>query len=909
MSETLVWWVMMQVVGLAALPLCLGLFRRLPDRGYSLSKPFALLGIGYTLWILNIMRIMPNTTGGIVLVLLLFAVASGLLVWRRQEELLSFVRNHLWLIAVTEIVLFLAFITAAYLRSYVADIGGTEKPMDFMFLNTVTRADHFPPEDAWLSGSSVSYYYFGYLLVSVMTRLAGQATSVGFNLGLAMIAAFAVTGAFGLVYNLAAPRERARSAGEPDDEPRSEAEGDSPDPNAVEGAPPATDEGRPLWRPMAFGGVAGMLLAVMGNLGGILEWMAAHGIGSTSFWRWANIREEEPLTAYQSAHWYPDQFWFWWRSTRILDHGVGIHEFPFFSFMLGDLHPHVMSIPFVLLALSAALALLRSDEPLDIVFWLERPFWLVAFAVMLGALAFMNTWDMPTMAFVVVLMATVRNRLIADRWSWGIALDTGLFVLPLFALAMLAYAPFFAGGFTSQASGFTAESGDGSGLFHMLLIWGPFAALVLPYAAWRLARGGTPLTGQAVIGALWPAVFIIMLWAVWDIVAGAFGWLPRLVQPNDAVDDLLTRVGHRGPSWFSALFLSATLTLIVLAFGREIEATKREGERRLSHVFALGLAMTACLLILGTEFFFIQDTFGSRMNTIFKLYYQSWLMLSIVGGFALYEMTTGWSLPRVRASGSPGFAASLGRWSWGEVAVVASSFVAAIVGIALTNDLLGGLVGAVMFAGIAFAISGSAVLTWRATESRSGALSWRGVWAGGAAVVLIAAFVYPLIATYNRTENFNARRAIDGLDSFKRNSPDEHAAIQWLDGQEGQPVIAEALSDSYQDGGRVSASTGLPTILQWPGHQRQWRGTSEPQTGRPEDLERLYTSTNASEVSAIIQKYGIKFVFVGNAEHAKYDPVALAEMGSIFDTAFEQGNVTVYRVKAGSLSAAAGDAQ
>jgi YYY domain-containing protein len=897
MSETLVWWVVTQVVGLAALPLCLSLFQRLPDRGYSLSKPFALLGIGYALWILNVMRIMPNTTGGIVIVLLLFAVASALLYWRRQDELLTWVRSHVWLIIVTEVVLFLTFITAAYLRSYVADIAGTEKPMDFMFLNAVTRSDRFPPEDAWLSGSSVSYYYFGYLLVSVMTRLAGQATSVGFNLGLAMIVAFAVTGAFGLVYNLAAARERTDTT---TDDPEIES-------NSASSEPPPPS--KPLWRPMAFGVAAGWLLAVMGNLGGILEWMAAHGIGSTSFWRWANISESDPLTAYDSTRWYPDQHWFWWGPTRILDHGAGIHEFPFFSFLLGDLHPHVMSIPFVLLALGAALALLRSDEPLDLVFWLERPLWLVALAVMLGALAFMNTWDMPTMAFVVILMALVRNRLIAERWNWGLAIDTGLFVLPLFALALLAYLPFFAGGFTSQASGFTAESGDGSGLFHMLLIWGPFAVLVLPYAAWRLTRGDTPISSQSVVRAVWPAVLIIGLWAVWDIIAGAFGWLPRLVQPNQAVDDLLTRVGNRGPSWFTALFLAVTVSLLVLAFAREIEATKRDGERRLSHVFALGLAMTSCLLILGTEFFFIQDTFSSRMNTIFKLYYQSWIMLSIVGGFALYEMTRGWRVPQLRAPRSLSFEPSLGSWSRGELGVVACTFAAAVLGIALTNDLMGGLIGAITFGGIAFSISGSAILLWRATERRSGALGWRGVWAGSVAVVLMAAFVYPLTATYNRTDNFNAVRAIDGLDYLKRNSPDEYAAIQWLDNQDGQPVIAEALGDDYQEGGRVSASTGLPTILQWPGHQLQWRGTSDPQTGRPEDLERLYTSTDPTEVSAIIQKYGITYVFLGGAERARYTPVSLAEMDELFDPAFQQGDVTVYRVRTGALSAASGEPQ
>ena len=199
MSETLVWWVMVQVVGLAALPLCLALFQRLPDRGYALSKPFALLIAGYIFWILVIIGL-PNTTRAIWFVLALLASGSAYVAWRQREELLAFVRERWSLIVATEVLFFLAFITAAFLRSYVPDFGGTEKPMDLMYLNAVTVSDSFPPVDAWLAGESVSYYYFGYLLVSVITRLSGLAPSIGSNLGLALIVAMTVTAAFGLVY-------------------------------------------------------------------------------------------------------------------------------------------------------------------------------------------------------------------------------------------------------------------------------------------------------------------------------------------------------------------------------------------------------------------------------------------------------------------------------------------------------------------------------------------------------------------------------------------------------------------------------------------------------------------------------------------------------------------------------------
>ena len=791
---------MAQVVGLVALPMCLILFRSLPDRGYALSKPFALLLVGYLFWILNIIGILSNSAGAIRLVLLLLAVGSAYLLWRRRDELVAFVREHWWLIAATEVIFFLALITAAYLRSYVPEITGTEKPMDFMLLNAVTRGEGFPPADPWLAGESVSYYYFGYLLVSIMTRLSGLETAIGFNLGLAMIVALGVTGAFGLVYNLAAPREKRQ-------------------PTST--TAPSGFSTSPLWRPMAFGLVAGLLLAVMGNLEGALEWFAARDLGGDGLWSWIGVNN---LSAYDSTRWFPDQFWFWWRATRILDLGRGIHEFPFFSFLLGDLHPHVMSIPFVLLAVGAALSLLRSEGPLDFVSWLERPLSLVALGLILGALAFLNTWDMPTMAFVVVLIALLRNRMHADRWSWGLALDTLGFVVPLFVVAALAYSPFFFGGFSSQASGFTAEAGAGSGLFHTFLIWGPFAVLVLPYAYWRLASNERPVTPAALLWSLTPAVALVTLWVLWDPLASALGWLPAIIQPNEAAAGLGTRIGERGWNWLTVLVLAGALSLLLLALAREVESSKRSDDERLGHVFALALAATAALLILGSEFIYIQDGFSSRMNTIFKLYYQAWLLLSIAGGFALYELARGWRPPQI---------------------------------------------------------------------------AWRAVWTGGVAVVLLAAFIYPLTATYNRTEGFAVRRTLDGLAYLP---PDERAAIEWLADRPGQPVIAEALGGDYSAGGRVSASTGLPTLLQWPGHELQWRGTSEPQAGRAEDLDRLYTSIDSNEVRSIIRKYGITYVYSGSFERQQYPALSLDRMPDIFEPVFQQGDVTIYRAKVGILS-------
>jgi uncharacterized membrane protein len=580
-----------------------------------------------------------------------------------------------------------------------------------------------------------------------------------------------------------------------------------------------------------------------------------------------------------------------------------------------------MSIPFVLLGLAAALALLRSDEPLDLVVWLERPFWLVAYAIILGGLAFLNTWDMPTMAIVIALATVIRNRLHAGAWSWGLAVDTIGFLVPVYLAAFLAYTPFFFGGFASQAAGFGITTGAGTRPFHLLLIWGVFATIVLPYAFLRIRASGRPLTASA-LWSLAPFVAIVLAWAFWDGLEPLLRHLPDTVAWNKGAGSFGDQLSERGSSWFSALILGGSLAVLSLALYREVD-TAREGEFRTGPTAALLLATVAALLILGAEFIFIVDNFNTRMNTIFKLYYQSWLFLSIASGFVLYELFGSLRVPSVPSREEPAAAPAASRSALapGDLLIGGATLVGAIIGaIAIGGNFLTVCLGIVLFGGLFFVGSAVIILGTSAlapefrTTMGGGIVSWRATWAAATAVVLTAAVVYPVTATWNRTDgcagypfrildNANckdvySRRQIDGLKVLQSSNPSEYNAIQWLLDREGQPGIAEALGDSYSENGRVSASTGLPTPLQWPGHEAQWRGQSDVQAGRPEDLETLYTSTNAEQVRAVIERYGISYVYVGERERQKYPNLVLPTMQDVVRTepAFEDGDVAIYQV-------------
>jgi uncharacterized membrane protein len=126
-------------------------------------------------------------------------------------------------------------------------------------------------------------------------------------------------------------------------------------------------------------------------------------------------------------------------------------------------------------------------------------------------------------------------------------------------------------------------------------------------------------------------------------------------------------------------------------------------------------------------------------------------------------------------------------------------------------------------------------------------------------------------------------------------------------------VIAEAVGNDYTSAGRVAAATGLPSPLQWPGHENQWRGSGDPYAGRQELMDKLYTSTSDDEVRQALQQFGIRFVVLGPADRdvfAQKDPpmeVNLEQHTDLLEPAFpvdgfDEAETKVYRVKASLLS-------
>src|SRR5688572_7647897 len=233
--------------------------------------------------------------------------------------------------------------------------------------------------------------------------------------------------------------------------------------------------------------------------------------------------------------------------------------------------------------------------------------------------------------------------------------------------------------------------------------------------------------------------------------------------------------------------------------------------------FVLLMIALGVLLILGPDFLYLRDNFGYRINTVFKFYYQAWIVLSLAAAYGI---------------------------------------------VVLLQNLRG--VANALFS-IIFAI------------------------------VLVVGLTYPAIGIFSKTNNFRPPfgYTLDDFDRVQRDNPDEAAAILWLrSAPDGVLAEAQIIGGSYTNYGRISVYTGLPAVLGWPGHENQWRDQAL-QGSRLQDLESLYTTSDWTTTQDIINRYDIRYIFVGNLERTTYR-VNEDKFNRFLKPVFQQGNVTIY---------------
>jgi uncharacterized membrane protein len=730
---------------------------------------------------------------------------------------------------------------------------GGEKWMETAFLRAILRSPTFPPHDPWLSGFAISYYYFGYVIIAMVTKLAAAPPAIAFNLGVPTLFALTSTGAFSVVYNLLASggrKERRFAWGVASGRGWEERRG-----------------------ALLVGGLVGpVLVGVMGNLGGLMEVLHARGIGSAAFWKWLDIRNlNGPPPSFAEGSWVPSRFFWWWQSSRVVrdltltgDHQEVIDEFPAFSFILADLHPHVLALPFVLLSIALALnlyLLVRQKEPGrrpgEATEPSHRQPWpwplgadeVLVYSICLGGLGFLNTWDFPIYLLLVVA-AYVVGQLSSGRHLARDCVRRAMLLFGLcLAIGIALYLPFWVS-FQSQAGGVLPNLFNPTRLQQFLVMFGPLVYLAVSFSVGRARAAGVralhvvkwtliAAAGSAVAVALAVGVLVVLASVELLPAEGAAAYLLAWLQGGsipgmEGVENARAVVSHRLISrlanpW-TALGLTGLLVVIVLATLRDVRPSEGSESRSAQGVrqgrpgsavqaFLLLLLATGVILALSVEFVYLQDNFGTRMNTVFKFYFQAWVLLAVVGAYELVTL------------------AHRGR------------------------------VASVVAAGI----------------------------------LIVGGLVYPSLAIPARAAEYGGVTTLDGMVHLAGTHPNDYDAIVWLnENVSGAPVILEAPADrfgAYVYDGRVSAHTGLPTVLGWPGHEHQWRGNYDEQARRESDVATMYSTETllSGDTAHLLDEYDIGYVYVGPLERARYPATGLSKFSAVMDVIYDVGAVTIYR--------------
>ena len=341
------WWEILWIMGLVFMPVTARIFHGFDDKGWMYSKVLAIVICGYAEWILTSLRLIHFTTLSCIVITVLcgvISIAYGM--HGKQKEIFPWKQAKL--IYREEIIFFTVFLLWTYMAGFHPAAHGTEKYMDFGFMKSMMRSTTLPSEDMWYAGKAFNYYYGGQYFAVFLTKLTGTKVEITYNLMRTMIAAFAFVLPFSLVRQMLKDKLGKR------------------------GRAWITD----------FGGIlAGLSVSMSGNL---------HYIIYGKIFTLLGIRED---------YWFPSTTRFIGFDPPVTGDET-IHEFPSYSFVLGDLHAHVINVFFVLAVLGILYAWIKRNSGKS---WKQKEIFLLG--LFLGIFLFSNTWDF--MIYYVVICGTL----------------------------------------------------------------------------------------------------------------------------------------------------------------------------------------------------------------------------------------------------------------------------------------------------------------------------------------------------------------------------------------------------------------------------------------------------------------------------------------------------------------------
>jgi YYY domain-containing protein len=800
----LVWYLFIFVLGLFAYPITRLALPGLKQYAYPLSRVVGLILLAWISWMSGSVGV-PYTRASISVAVVLIAVAGVSLWSKRREEFKDDWSANRRFFVLAEIVFLSFFLIDLLIRLGNSDMWhpskGGERPMDFSYFNAVLRSTSFPPYDPWYAGGYINYYYYGFVLAGTPVKLLGIVPSIAYNFILPTWFALVAIGAFVVGYSVVEGRKGADQ----------------------------NDERPDLFDVRLVAGLSASFMTILlGNLGTIqavfnaLQRISAPGglvpadANFVQRWGWAfqgvwKMFTEQALLPLGRGEWY-------WNPSRVIPPGPGneITEFPLFTFLYSDLHAHMLVMPLVLFIIAWAFSFVRSRGKLIIGEWIAV---LGIGALAIGALKPTNTWDLYTyfllaaiaMAYTLYTNFEWKGYFNLPAWLGKTIVVIGLIGL-LYILGSLFYLPFsqwFGQAYNSVAY-WEASRTPFSSYFTQ---WGLFLFIITTWLAWETREwmAATPVSHLSRLGkyVLWIEIALAILIAMLLFFA---------------VEGV--KIG------FLALPLAFWAAILILR--PDQPDTKR---------FIFFLIGTALVITIAVELISLVGDIG-RMNTIFKLYLQAWMMFAVSAAAALGYLLNVFPFWRL-------------RWR------------------------------TIFQTGLYLLLAGAFMFTLTATSDK------------------IADRM--TVDAPHSLDGMNYMNYSELWDGQVMDLSQDYRAIRWLqDNVEGSPVIVEANCSEYRWCTRMTIYTGLPGVVGWNWHQRQQRGIFSNQVqDRVNEVGTFYSTTDILAARAFLAKYDVKYIIVGQLERNIYPlvegvPDGLAKFEEFDDMywheVYKDESTTIYEV-------------
>lgn len=512
------WWTIITLMGIIFLPLTSRFFNSFFDKGYIFSKILGICVVTYIAYALGSFNLLSFSNQNLLLIIFFCIIGNAILFHKTRPFKLKDVK-----IFIFEEFLFLACLLFwSLIRSYNPSIHDLEKFMDYGFINSILRSEFSPPKDMWLTPETINYYYFGHLFTAVLTKISGIPAYITFNLMIASIFAFCFTSSFSLGINLI--KELKVFA---------------------------------LKKIVLVGFIFGYVVSLSGNLQPIYSLFKSYQGGEFAPPFWTLVFSPQ---SFPNSYWYPN-------ATRFIYHTI--HEFPSYSFVVADLHGHVLSIPIVLILIALSFVLfLEKKSKIPI---------LILSSFFLSAAYMTNAWDgiIYLGLFINILffleLAKNKEKKLIKKLAYSI-LRSAKYVLTILVL-LLTFSFIFNQSFSPFASGIGLICSPDF-LVEMKKL-GPFVFE----------------EGQCEHSPIWQLIILY------------------------------------------GLFIFMTFSFFL--FIRKKKILKSDG-------FVLIISFFSLLLIIIPEFFYLKDIYSSyfRANTMFKLSYQAFIMLSLASVYIFIRITS-----------------------------------------------------------------------------------------------------------------------------------------------------------------------------------------------------------------------------------------------------------------------------